>query len=280
MSKDNCSFEENWKKRKEALYTHWTRGEPKNQIQLAFRNHWLLFNDFINSDSFNGGKRVLEVGCGRGSLSCYFSDAGYDVSLLDMSKDVIEVAKDIFSKNSLKGSFYTGDANKLEFPNSSFDIVFSIGLFEHFEDVEPAINEQIRVLDKGGLFIAYIVPKYKHNVQEKYRWVNEILKGYSERDDISNGAAKAPVYRSDKGSDAYIPYLERGGLINISTSGVYPIPMISHSIDFPFTLMPEASEKELVKYLNVLLSKNTEYTHSWMCDEGDGNAFVVWGYKE
>ena len=32
-------FDQNWSKRKETAYSHWTRGNPENQIQLAFRNH-------------------------------------------------------------------------------------------------------------------------------------------------------------------------------------------------------------------------------------------------
>ena len=87
------------------------------------------------------------------------------------------------------------------------------------------------------------------------------------------------MYRSDDGSEAYLPHLKNAGLINISSSGVYPIPMISHSIDFPFTLMSTDSEKALVQYLNTVLVANNKYSHPWMCEEGYGNAFVIWGYK-
>ena len=55
--------------------------------------------------------------------------------------------------------------------------------------------------------------------------------------------------------------------------------MISHSIDFPFSLMPPESEKSFVRYLNSMLKSNTKFPHPWMCNEGEGNAFIVWGYK-
>ena len=43
----NEEWNKNWQLRKEAYYTHWTKDTPVNQIQLAFRNHWSLFNNFM-----------------------------------------------------------------------------------------------------------------------------------------------------------------------------------------------------------------------------------------
>ena len=62
------SFESNWNNQKETLYTHWTRDDiPNNQIQLAFREHYRLFNKLIFEPKEY--LKTLEVGCGRGSLS-------------------------------------------------------------------------------------------------------------------------------------------------------------------------------------------------------------------
>lgn len=278
---DSASFDTNWKNRKESLYTHWTRSEIENQIQLAFRNHWTLFSELMEREpNYNGGKRALEIGCGRGSLSCYFSEAGFDCTLVDLSESVIDVAKNIFEKNNLKANFQVGDANALEIADNSFDVIYSIGLLEHFEDIEKPLKEQIRVLDKGGIWFGYIVPKYTDNVQKDYEWINEILKGYHKQTEQVT-VHKESVYRSDFGSERYVPILEKLGLKNIQVSGVYPLPMISHSIDFPFSLMPKDSEKALVKHFEKMLKENRAKTgkHPWLCEEGFGNAFLVWGVK-
>lgn len=278
---DSASFDTNWKNREESLYTHWTRGEVENQIQLAFRNHWTLFSELMEKEPhYNGGKRALEIGCGRGSLSCYFSDAGFDCNLVDLSASVIDVAKSIFKKNNLKANFQVGDANALEIPDNSFDVIYSIGLLEHFEDIEKPLKEQIRVLDKGGIWFGYIVPKYTDNVQKEYEWINDILKGYHKESE-QVAVHKESVYRSDFGSERYVPILEKLGLKNIQVSGVYPLPMISHSIDFPFSLMPKDSEKALVRHFEKMMEENRANTgkHPWLCEEGFGNAFLVWGVK-
>ena len=278
---DSKSFDTNWKSRAESLYTHWTRGVIENQIQLAFRNHWTLFNELMDAErNYNGGKRALEIGCGRGSLSCYFSDAGFDCNLIDLSENVLDIAQSIFEKNDLDATFTVGDANNLDVPDKSYDVIYSIGLLEHFEDIEKPLKEQIRVLDDGGIWFGYIVPEYKNNVQVEYSWINDILKGY-QNNTGREIVEKESVYRSDFGSERYVPILKKLGLKNIQVSGVYPLPMISHSIDFPFSLMPKESELALVKFFEKMLQENRAKTgkHPWLCQEGRGNAFLIWGVK-
>ncbi len=273
-------FKQSWSANNaENLYTHWTPGEPANQIQLAFRNHWTLFQQLLQQSSgFNGGKRSLEVGCGRGSLSAYFANGGYDATVLDISESVIDIAKQIFARNQLAVNAVVGDARALPFADGSFDTVFSIGLFEHFEDPEPFLAEQVRILDKGGMFFAYVVPHYTENVQKEFAWINDVLKGYVQHQPQT---PKQALYRSDADSSAYLPLMERYGLTEIQHSGVYPLPMISHSIDFPFSLMPEPSEAAIVAHFNQQLAERAQVTgkHPWLCDEGFGQAYLVWGVK-
>ena len=111
---DSGSFAENWKIREESLYNHWVLGEPKNQIQFAFRNHWKLFKEIIATNPPTGNK-CLEVGCGRATMSSYFSSNGYDTTSLDLSPEVIEISKNVFKKNDLKGKHVVGDVLKMDF---------------------------------------------------------------------------------------------------------------------------------------------------------------------
>lgn len=275
------SFEDIWASRKERIYSHWCKGEPRTQIQLAFRNHWLTFQEIMQNPIFNKGNRCLEIGCGRGSLSCYFSEAGYDCTLVDISPSIIDTAREIFRQNNLQAKFVVADAYRLPFADQSFDIVFSIGLLEHFTDVKNIITEQLRVINRGGLFIGYVVPEKTSGVQEQYAWINEVLKGYAAADRGGNQIVKDIVYRSDFGAFYYVTLLQEMGLRDIRASGIYSLPMISHSIDFPFTLMPPQSEAALTVYFNEILEKRRRETQGnpWLCEESYGQAFLVWGIK-
>lgn len=276
--KSDTGFEHNWQVRREAYYNHWTRTMPKNQIQFAFRQHWLLFQEIMRHPSFNRGKRCLEVGCGRGTISAYFADHGFDCTLVDLSATVIDIAQEIFRRNRLPGRFRVGDANALDFPDASFDVVVSIGLLEHFRNVATPLREQVRVLDSGGLLLAYIVPEYRQNVQRRYDWINEILKGYVEP---AGRQQKEKIYRSRYSSEKYMPILKKLGMKHLRASGVYPVPMISHSVDFPFSLMPERSEAAYVRTLETMLAERKRHSsrNPWLCKEGYGQALLIWGFR-
>lgn len=280
---DASSFAENWKNREESLYNHWVKGEPQNQIQFAFRNHWKLFNELISSNPPTG-KDCLEVGCGRATMSSYFSDNGWKTTSLDLSPDVIDIAQKIFAKNNLKGDFVVGDVLNMPFKDNSFDVIVSIGLLEHFEDVDQLMKEQIRVLKPNGLFLGYVVPENKENIQKEYTWMNDLLRLYDPRfkDDSATRIQKTPIYRSTYDSAVYINELKKLPVTNISAAGVYPVPMISPSPDFPFTLMPPEQEKILLKHFNKLVDDRKKQTgqNGWMCEEKIGQAFLVWCWKK
>tara|TARA_B100000989_G_scaffold299046_1_gene292469 strand:- start:5526 stop:6389 length:864 start_codon:yes stop_codon:yes gene_type:complete len=282
---DINSFNKNWKNREEANYSHWTRNKPINQIQLAFREHWKLFKKIIIDNSKNlkikkTEKKILEVGCGRGTLSAYFSDNGYkNVYLLDKSKKVIQLAKNFFLKNKLKGKFIISDCIEMPFKENYFDLVFSIGLFEHFTNPKLAIKEQIRVLKKKGIIILYIVPQKKNKIQDKYGWINNLLTHYNKKKN-NNSINKEKVFRSNFGIEYYKKILKTFDLKKIEAHGIYPVPMISHSIDFPFSLMPIKSEKNFLKVIHTFLKKNNHKYSNWLCKEDEGQAIILWGIKK
>jgi len=274
---DGGNFDRNWRALHEAHYLHWTRDEPSNQIQLAFRQHWKTFQELLGPTF--PGRRVLEVGCGRGSLSAYFADAGWDCTLLDISPAAIDVARKAFSAYGLNARFDVGDCLDLPYSDSSFDLAFSIGLLEHFEDFHTVITEQVRVLASGGMFIGYVVPQLPDNIQKDYSWICDLLKAIIP---ASERTQKAEVFRSDALSPPYLEAMKRAGLQGINAAGTYPLPMISHSVDFPFTLLPPAAEDVLVRHFSSVLRQRNEASgggNPWLCPEGYGQAFLVWGTK-
>jgi len=271
-------FDKNWKERKEANYNHWVKGSPKNQIQLAFRSHWEVFQEIMGPAAERKGKS-LEVGCGRGSLSSYFADSGWDTTLLDYSEAVLNTAEKVFKTNGHKASFVPGDANNLPFPDNSFDVTSSIGLLEHFEDVRTPISEQLRVLKPGGWFLGYIVPERPDNVQKYFNWINSILAFFAKLGGSSESVAsqKTEIFRSDNYSEHYLKAMDGLEYKNLIVFGMYPMPMVSHSPEFPFSLLPPTMEKVLTKLFQGTLWVRRKVTgkHGWICSEQMGQAFLV-----
>lgn len=114
--------------------------------------------------------RSLEVGAGEAHLSAYLAKYGYETTALDYSEEAIELAKKNFSRQAITGKFIVGDAFNLPFEDSSFDLVFSTGLLEHYEDPSPIVREMVRVIKPGGLFFSDIVPDKFSLLRGFKRW--------------------------------------------------------------------------------------------------------------
>ncbi len=98
------------------------------------------------------GKRVLDVGCGKGVTACYLAQK-YDCYVvgIDVSERMIEYARELARMKGLedKVNFRVADAHNLPFEDNSFDIVIA-ECTTVLLDKERAFREFIRVLKPGG----------------------------------------------------------------------------------------------------------------------------------
>lgn len=87
----------------------------------------------------------LEVGCGRAIISDYIGKNDIVIAS-DLSKDNVKFAKQMHTRIY---DFVVCDAKALPFREKSFVVVFSQGLYEHFndEDLEILLKESRRVCD-------------------------------------------------------------------------------------------------------------------------------------
>jgi SAM-dependent methyltransferase len=91
------------------------------------------------------GDKVLDIGVGTGIFAVELMKHGAEVTGLDVSEKMLEIAR---SKGVTNVA--VGDAVALEFPNESFDLVISITALEFIKDCDKAISEMVRVCRKGG----------------------------------------------------------------------------------------------------------------------------------
>jgi ubiquinone/menaquinone biosynthesis C-methylase UbiE len=92
----------------------------------------------------------LELGCGTGHWTKFFSDCGFQVTAIDNSEAMLEIAR---SKNMENVQVLHADASRLPFPDAFFPGIFSITMLEFVDDLELVLNEIDRVLKPGGTFV-------------------------------------------------------------------------------------------------------------------------------
>jgi len=99
------------------------------------------------------GKRVLDIGCGSGNFSFKLAKMGYRVVGVDLSEEMLAIAKKRAVAEGLDIEFITMDAHHLDFADDSFDCVFSMAVYEFLDDSEKALEEMFRVTRPGGTII-------------------------------------------------------------------------------------------------------------------------------
>jgi SAM-dependent methyltransferase len=109
------------------------------------------------------GLRVLEIGCGLGTDGAQFARAGADYTGVDLTDAAIELAQRRFELFGLKGEFRVADAENLEFPDESFDVVYSHGVLHHTPDINAAVQEIHRVLKPRGRAIVMLYHRDSYN---------------------------------------------------------------------------------------------------------------------
>lgn len=109
------------------------------------------------------GLRVLEIGCGIGTDGAQFVKAGGDYTGVDLTDAAVELARKRFELFGLKGKFEIADAERLHFPDESFDLVYSHGVLHHTPDIAAAVRETQRVLKPGGRAMVMLYHRGSYN---------------------------------------------------------------------------------------------------------------------
>ena len=97
------------------------------------------------------GKRVLDLGCGDGDMTLALLRQGAEVTAVDLSPGMVEVARqraEHFAPGA-PATFAAGPAEALPFPDASFDVVIGRLILHHL-DMDRAPAEIRRVLAPGG----------------------------------------------------------------------------------------------------------------------------------
>lgn len=117
----------------------------QGRIRLEHYHRYAMALDMVTE------KSVLDIACGEGYGSFLMADVAQSVVGVDISADAVRHAALNYVKPNL--SFIQGSAIKLDFPDSSFDVVVSFETIEHLTEQQEMLAEIKRVLRKNGFFV-------------------------------------------------------------------------------------------------------------------------------
>ena len=101
-------------------------------------------------------KLVLDMACGSGRHAISFAQAGFDVTAIDLSENLLNVAKSNAEKEKVNVDFILSDIRKFN-PEKKFDLVLnlftSLGYFEKDEENGEVIQKAFELMNSGGWFV-------------------------------------------------------------------------------------------------------------------------------
>lgn len=108
----------------------------KNYIEDKIK-HKQIFIKMLKKYSDIGDKKLIEAGCGTGIISSYMASMGYNVIGVDIDKKILELsnnlAQEYFGKKE-NINFVEKSIFSLDYKYKQFDVCFSNGVLEHFDD--------------------------------------------------------------------------------------------------------------------------------------------------
>lgn len=103
------------------------------------------------------GLKILDAGCGEGYFSRILANAGAEVTAVDYSERMLEIAKER-SPDRLDITYVHGNCERLtDLEDERFEAVVSNMVLQDLADYEQALAEIHRVLKPGGRFVFSIL---------------------------------------------------------------------------------------------------------------------------
>lgn len=107
----------------------------------------------IASPGMLAGRRVLEVGCGRGvGMGIVRSLGATHVTGFDLDPAMVALAQQRLARAAGSVHVFVGDAAAIAAPDRSFDVVVDYGIMHHVPEWQQSLHEIARVLKPGGMF--------------------------------------------------------------------------------------------------------------------------------
>ncbi len=117
------------------------------------------------------GERLLDIGCNWGRWSIAAAKKNYRPIGIDPSLNAVLAARRVSKQLGVECEFIVGDARFVPFANSTFDVVFSYGVYQHLskENVLMSLDEVNRVLRANGKTLIQMANKYGIRQYQQHR---------------------------------------------------------------------------------------------------------------
>lgn len=100
------------------------------------------------------GKRILDLGCGAGEAAVWFAKQGAEVVASDLSGEFLRLVERVAAVHGVKVQTHQADADGLNLPPDSFDIVYAGNVLHHV-NMDVTLDHIRTILKPGGKIVTW-----------------------------------------------------------------------------------------------------------------------------
>ena len=202
--------------------------------------HILKFTEFPQWKN----KKVLEVGCGLGTVGINFALNGADYTGVELSKESLEIAKKRFEVYNQSGKFYLGNAEELSsfVPIETYDLIYSFGVIHHSPHPEKIVSQIKKYMNENSVL--------KIMLYAKDSWKNYMIDAGLDQPEAQYGCPIANTYTKQD----VVELLDEYEVLSIEQDHIFPYQVepykLGEYIKQPwFDIMPTEMFETLEKNL-------------------------------
>lgn len=170
----------------EKFYDYYAR---ESQTPVALRRFRAILETVLREWEQQGAPLrpldVADIGCGAGTLSLMWAEAGHRVHGLEIGRPLLDLARQRAREQGQDIDFREGSAVALPWDDESMDVCLLPELLEHVPDWRACVRECARVLRAGGVLYLTTTNKLCPMQQEfnlpLYSWYPGFVKRFFER---------------------------------------------------------------------------------------------------
>jgi len=145
-------------KEEELLSNTWAKSVDPAHIDVIQMNESITAPEMRFITSYLGdieNKTLIDIGCGLGEASVYFSLKGAQVTAVDISHDMLIVVDKLAEINNTKVKTHLASFDNLRLSDQDrFDIVYSGNVFHHV-DIPEALNEVTSFMSDSSILVCW-----------------------------------------------------------------------------------------------------------------------------
>lgn len=101
------------------------------------------------------GRKLLDIGAGLGESSVYFALLGAQVTVVDVSPQMVDTALSLGKRYGVELQGIVCSAEHLNVPSAEYDIVYTANTIHHVQHRGLLFQQMSRALKPGGMFFSY-----------------------------------------------------------------------------------------------------------------------------